>query len=151
MDRQWDLMAYIDLIKQLDHDLNKLKIDYKKLQTDGQKNMYDFMRNRKPLAQFYKNGELVLLNRGDLVRGFEHILNRHYCHVCSGVVTARELLNIDTVLQKGRKLTTYEMNDRDHGAEGYEHITQNGVRLRLIIAADKHGVKRVVTFYSDRS
>ncbi|MDD3596183.1 hypothetical protein [Sulfuricurvum sp.] len=144
-------MAYIDLIKQLDNDLTRLKVDYKKLQTDGQKNMYDFMRNRKPLAQFFKNGELVLLNRGDLVRGFEHILDRHYCQACPGIVTTRELLNIDMVLQKGRKLTTYEMNDRDHGAEGYEYITQTNIRLRLIIARDKQGIKRVVTFYSDRS
>lgn len=151
------MATYEELKKQVEYDLNKLNIDYKKLTKSiipgvqsSQLGMYDFMRNRKQIAQFYKNGEIILLNRGDLKRGFEHILDRHYCQSCSGIVTARELLNIDTVLQKGRNLTTYEMNDRDAGAQGYEHITEAGVRLRLIIAPDKHLVKRVVTFFSDR-
>lgn len=150
-------MSYEQLKRKLEDDLNALKIEYSKLEKSkqhgiqsGQQSMYDFMRSRRHVAQFYKNGEIVLLNRGDLSRGFEHILDRHYCGACSGIVTARELLNIDRVLQKGRRMTTFEMNERDHSAEGFEDVTVNNIRLRLIIAPDKNGVKRIVTFYSDR-
>lgn len=137
-------MTYDNRLRTLRHELSLLKLDKTKLKP-YQKTMLEFIEGKKNAAQFSIDGTICILVRGDLIRGFEHILMRHYCHECEGRITAREILNIGFVLM-GRKLSDYELNEV--GKIGYE-ITKNELRLRVIL--NKDGILlKVLTHFSSR-
>lgn len=139
-------MSYSVLLQKLRHDIKLLKLEKKKLKLE-QIAMLEFIEGKKQIAQFNVNQKIITISKGDHLRGFEHILLRHYCDECSGLLNAREIVNIGFLLYKGRELTSFELNER--GTKGYELIKQDEIRLRIIL--NKDGLlERVLSYYSNR-
>jgi hypothetical protein len=139
-------MSYSFLLQKLRHDIKLLKLEKKKLKLE-QIAMLEFIEGRKHIAQFHINHDIITVSRGDHLRGFEHILLRHYCDECSGVLSAREIVNMGFLLSQGRELTSFELNER--GTKGYELIKQDNIRLRVILNRDGL-LERVLSYYSNR-
>lgn len=139
-------MSYSVLLQKLRHDIKLLKLEKKKLKLE-QIAMLEFIEGKKQIAQFNVNQKIITISKGDHLRGFEHILLRHYCDECSGLLNAREIVNIGFSLYQGRELTSFELGER--GTKGYELIKQDEIRLRIIL--NKDGLlERVLSYYSNR-
>ena len=138
-------MSYKDKLHELRNAIKALKLDKRKLE-ENQLSMLNFIEGKKDTARFVRDNSQAILAIGNERRGFAHILLRHYGEDCEGKLSAREILNISFVLS-GRKLTDYELNDRD-AVIGYE-LTKQNVRFRVLLNRDGE-IFKILTYFSDR-
>ncbi len=138
---------YGALLRKLREDLAKLKLKRHKL-NEHQRSMLDFIEGKSKSSQYNLNGKIILLTRGNAKYGFKHILLNHYDTNANGRLSAREMLNIWMLLERGSQTTEYEQKDKNNKA--YRLIKENTqIRLMLVYFEDKM-IYRVLTYYSDR-
>lgn len=83
---------------------SKSKKSKKKKFKHNQKIMIDFINSATDYAEFTVNSKKIFLRVGDEKKGFRHILEKHYCSGCPGEITAKEILNIIDIVERGIKL-----------------------------------------------
>jgi hypothetical protein len=79
------------------------KLKKKKFKKE-QQIMIDFINGVTPHAEFNVNDKKIFLYKGDAKKGFQHILERHYCIGCTGEVSTMEILNMMDIVRRGIKL-----------------------------------------------
>lgn len=141
------VFVYLKKIIKLQRELESLNLDRKKFKP-YQKAMHDFILGHTKSVQFERDNEIFLLMIGDEIRGFKHIILKHYGDECEGSLTAREILNFGKIVLSGRQLTDFEMNE--FNKIGFELLKEENVRLRKISNRDGL-IYKVITYYSSRS
>lgn len=91
--------------------LNKLKKEFSVIKEKKSKKfkkhqqaIYDFVNGLTPHAMFEVKGKKIYLLKGDSKKGFQHILESHYCKGCRGELSAIDILNMIDIIERGIKL-----------------------------------------------
>jgi len=131
--------------------LATLKREFKQIQDSqrkplklNQKIIYDFVNGVTKNAEFDLNGLSVILKKGDAKKGFMHILLKHYSTNCVGCITAKDILNMSIMIERGIKLNQEGVSNQSLVV--YRHM-KNGVNHNIVLKKEIDD-KLVVTMYS---
>ncbi|MCK9161497.1 MAG: hypothetical protein ACOX39_09260 [Arcobacteraceae bacterium] len=142
------MSLYSQRLEVLKKEIKEIKIKQKKKKfKPNQQIMIDFINGVTTNAKFKINGKNIILYKGDLNKGFVHILTSHYCSGCLGELCARDILNIDIVLQKGIKLNKIGISNNNLIV--YRYL--KGVdEYKLVLKHINNNTDFIVTYYSKK-
>ena len=109
----------------------------------NQKIMIDFINGLTREAVFNINNKKIVLRRGDSKKGFQHILERHYCKECDGRLSLLDILNFDLYLKRAIKLHQEGISNKDLEVFLYKKDTKS---YKVVLKKVKTN-NLVVTFY----
>jgi len=107
----------------------------------NQQKVYDFIIAKRDIIQFDIQGKQYFIKKGNADKGFMHILLRHYGEECEGRLTARNILNMATIIKMG---SVYQSEKNEYLSISN---TFNNERFVIVLSKDKNG-HWVVTYYS---
>jgi len=105
--------------------------------------MIDFIVGLNKEARFSIKDKIVVLRKGDSKKGFQHILERHYCSGCPGELLLNDILKFDLYLQRAIKLSENGVTNKK--LEVYEYI-KNQKNFKIVLKKEDDE-NYVVTFY----
>jgi hypothetical protein len=105
---------YSERLARLKRDIVAIKQQQKKKPfKPNQLIMIDFINGVTKKAVFTINAMEITLEIGDEIKGFKHILIKHYCHGCPGELNARDIINMDMIISKGFRLNEVGVTNSD--------------------------------------
>ena len=141
------------MLAKLRKDISLLNLNRKKL-GDGQKSMLDFIEGKKANSQYMFQNKIVQLCHGNEKFGFCHILLGHYEDGADGRLTAREILNLWSILENNSEITNYEKElkseYKNRKAFRLQKTNQNIDIMLFIITFEDGIIDRILTSYSSR-
>ncbi len=115
----------------------------KKFKKD-QQIMINFINGVTTHACFVVGTQTIILYKGDEKKGFQHILEKHFCKGCPGSLTAMEILNMTDIVKQGILLANQGVSNKElivyQKIKGMNHY-------KLVLKPEKNG-DFVVTMYS---
>ena len=138
------MSLYSEKLATLKKEFKQIKESQKKPLKPNQKIIYDFVNGVTKNAELDINGLTIILKKGDAYKGFMHILLKHYSTNCVGCITAKDILNMSIMIERGIKLN--EVGVSNQNLVVYRHI-KNGVNHNIVLKKETDN-KLVVTMYS---
>ena len=138
------MSSYSEKLATLKREFKQIKESQKKPLKLNQKIIYDFVNGVTKNAEFNLSGLHILLKKGDVKKGFVHILLKHYSTNCVGCITAKDILNMSIMIERGIQLNKVGVSN--HDLVVYRHI-KNGVNHNIVLKKEANN-KLVVTMYS---
>jgi hypothetical protein len=132
-----------ELRKELKKEIDIRKKKKKKFKPN-QQIMIDFINGRTKEAIYDINSKRIILKRGDSKKGFQHIIERHYCKDCDGKLGLMDILNFDLYLSRAIKL--YKDGVTNDCLDVYFYTKGN--KSYKIVLKSLSDESLVVTFYS---
>jgi hypothetical protein len=140
------LSVYSERLAKLKKDIVSIKDKQKKKPfKPNQIIMIDFINGVTKNAVMNIDGISIIINKGDEKKGFKHILLSHYCNGCPGELTARDILNIDMIIQKGIRLNEVGVTNSDLIVYRY---LKGLNEFKVVLKPVDDNQNFVVTFYS---
>ena len=138
------MSIYSEKLSTLKKEFKQIKESQKKPLKPNQKIIFNFVNGVTKNAEFNLNGLIVVLKKGDVNKGFMHILLKHYSTNCIGCITAKDILNMSIMVERGIKLNQVGVSNKSLVV--YRHI-KNGVNHNIVLKKETDN-KLVVTMYS---
>lgn len=137
------MSVYSDRIGKLKKEIKLITTKKKKL-NKNQKVMIKFINGINSNAIFEVNGKKIILSKGSKTRGFQHIIEKHYCKGCPGELSTMDILNIADVAIKGITLANEGVSTPDLKVKKLQK-SQNDYRL-VMKEIDTNNL--VITYYT---
>lgn len=137
------MSVYSDRIGKLKKEIKLITTKKKKL-NKNQKVMIKFINGINSNAIFEVNGKKIILSKGSKTRGFQHIIEKHYCKGCPGELSTMDILNIADVAIKGITLANEGVSTPDLKVKKLQK-SQNDYRL-VMKEIDTDNL--VITYYT---
>ena len=138
------MSLYSEKLATLKREFKQIKEFQKKPLKLNQKIIYDFVNGVTKNAEFDLNSISIVLRKGDVNKGFMHILLKHYSTNCVGCITAKDILNMSIMIERGIKLNLVGVSNQNLVV--YRHM-KNGVNHNIVLKKEIYD-KLVVTMYS---
>jgi len=104
---------YFNRLAKLRSEISKIKKSKKRKFNKEQQIMINFINGVTSSAEFKIKDITIILKRGDSKKGFQHILERHYCNGCRGELSATDIINIIDVYKRGIRLSEQGVSNKN--------------------------------------
>jgi len=104
---------YFNRLAKLRSEISKIKKSKKRKFNKEQQIMINFINGITSSAEFKIKDITIILKRGDSKKGFQHILERHYCNGCRGELSATDIINIIDVYKRGIRLSEQGVSNKN--------------------------------------